>query len=73
MLPTIINEVQSNVLKDTTLIEADSEKTGQGIYVITLPYDALEIILDPAFGYINSDGSPLNYAIDITWSIMPDN
>lgn len=72
--PTIINKTQNiDINGGATLVSASSTTTGYGIYEITLPTNALEISLNPSYGYVNSNGSPLSYNADITWKVVEGN
>lgn len=62
----LVNRTVKNVLKGSTLVSAGTD-TGQGIYEITLPNDALELTVNPGTTYAG------DYKFNITWSLLPGN
>lgn len=71
-LPRIISTTQSiDKGSPVTVVNSDATNLGYGIYEITLPTNTLEINLNPSYGYVNADGSPLTYSTDLTWTIIP--
>lgn len=72
-LPSLTQETHFMDDGSKMLVNADSTKTGFGIYELTIPDYALEVTFNPAYSYVNPDGSPLDYQTSMTWTIVPGN
>ncbi|MEQ2529137.1 LamG-like jellyroll fold domain-containing protein [Bacillaceae bacterium CLA-AA-H227] len=69
--PSITNSTQLIDTSSVKKIVSAGTNTGQGVYEITLPSQALELSVNPSNAYVNPNGSSLNYYTDLTWTVEP--
>ncbi|MDQ0271252.1 LamG-like jellyroll fold domain-containing protein [Cytobacillus purgationiresistens] len=69
-LPSIVQSSQTVDNGPITVASGDSSITGYGIYEITLPDNALELSVNPAFAYVDSNRKTLDYSTSLNWSLI---